>query len=211
MLLSFVKRRYWWPRRRYTLSKKFSAILLKKNTMQKIFYLFKSRKKIFGVVKPSFLSVYSRSWLFSILKKNAQRRTFSFSFFKSKVKTLKDDKKKLSRIAKIWVRFSTNNIFFNITDPKNKLLTYFSSGLIGFCGPTKTSSFALDQILDKVVFFFKKKNFKSAQLIFLSGMFNYKSKSVVDSIIRKGLLVRSVTYRINSPHNGLRRRKAKRR
>jgi ribosomal protein S11 len=42
-------------------------------------------------------------------------------------------------------------------------------------------------------------------------MFNYKSKSVVESIINKGLSVRSVTYRINSPHNGLRRRKAKRR
>lgn len=211
MLFSFVKRRYWWPRYSYRLTKRFSAILLKKKKPFKIFFNFKNRKVLIGSPKLSFLSVHSRAWVFLILKKNFQRRAFSFNFFKIKLKILKEDKKKLNKVVKIWVRFSTNNIFFNVTDPKNKLLTYFSSGLIGFCGPTKTSSFALDQILDKVVSFFKKKNFRSAQLIFLSGMFNYRSKIVVDSMINKGLRIRSVIYRINSPHNGLRRRKAKRR
>jgi small subunit ribosomal protein S11 len=211
MLLSFIKRRFWWPKYSYRLTKRFSAVLLKKNKLFKIFFVFRNRKRLLGTVKPLFLSVHARSWLSEILKKNSQKRAFSFKFFKIKAKTLKEDKRRLRRIAKVWVRFSTNNVFFNITDSKNKLLTYFSSGLIGFCGPTKTSSFALDQILDKVVLFFKKKKFKSTQLIFLSGMFNYKSKSVVDSMLNKGLFVRSVTYRINSPHNGLRRRKAKRR
>jgi small subunit ribosomal protein S11 len=211
MLFSFVKRRFWWPKYSYVLSKRFSSVLLEKNRGLKIFFTFRNKRRFLGVLKPSFLSVYSKSCLYSILKKNSQKRSFSFNFFKIKIKTLKEDRKKLNRIAKIWVRFSTNNIFFNITDSKNKLLTYFSSGLIGFCGPTKTSSFALDQILDKVIFFFKKKNLKHTQLIFLSGMFNYKSKSVVESIINKGLSIRSVTYRINTPHNGLRRRKAKRR
>lgn len=211
MLFSFVKRRYWWPRYNYALTKKISSFLLKRNRSLRFLYFFRSRKSALSLIKSSFASVYSKHWLLSNLRKHAQRRAFNFRFFKLKTKLLFENKKKLAKVAKVWVRFSTNNIFFNITDSKNKLLTYFSSGIIGFSGPTKTSSFALDHISDKVFLFFKKKNFKAVQLIFLSNMFNYKSRSVIEYIIKRGLFVRSVTYRINIPHNGLRQRKAKRR
>jgi len=159
----------------------------------------------------AFPALFSKNWLCSVFKKHSQKRAFNYKFFRLKSKLLFENKKKLVKISKIWVRFSSNNIFFSITDSRNKLLTYFSSGLIGFGGPTKTSSFALDQIIDKVFAFFLKKNLKTVQLIFLSGMFNYKSRSVVESITKKGLFVRSITYKINAPHNGLRQRKAKRR
>lgn len=213
MLLSFIKRRYWWPRYNYILSQKASSFLFKKNRSLRFFYLFKSRRSVLSIIKftSSFPALFSKNWLYSVFRKHSQKRAFNYRLFRLKSKLLFESKKKLIKVSKIWIRFSSNNIFFSITDSKNKLLTYFSSGLIGFSGPTKTSSFALDQIVDKAFSFFMKKNIKTIRLIFLSGMFNYKSRSVIESIVKKGLFVRSITYRINAPHNGLRQRKAKRR
>ena len=86
MLFSFVKRRYWWLRYIYRLTKRFSAILLKKKKPFKIFFNFKNRKVLIGSPKLSFLSVHSRAWVFLILKKNFQRRAFSFNFLISKTR-----------------------------------------------------------------------------------------------------------------------------
>jgi small subunit ribosomal protein S11 len=213
VFFAFIKRRYWWPRYNYVLSKKSSSFLLKKNRNLRFFYLIKSRRSALSIIKftSSFPALFSKSWLHSTFEKHSQKRAFSYRLFRFKSHFLAESKKKLIRISKIWIRFSSNNVFFSVTDSKNRLLTYFSSGLIGFSGPTKTSSFALDQVVDKVFSFFVKRNIKTIQLIFLSGMFNYKSRSVVEALTKKGLFVRSITYKINVPHNGLRQRKAKRR
>lgn len=210
MFFSFIKQRYWWPRRGYVLTKGLAVYLTRDTSLSKVWFIFKNRYRLIGTL-PKFMGIMSRARVAAILRRNSGRRAFNFRFFMSKIRKRNENRKKLLRLSKVWVRFSANNIFFSITDPKNKLLTYFSSGSVGFSGPAKTSSFALDQIISKVVSFFKKRKLKSVNLIFLNGVLSYRARSVIDSIIRRGLLVKSVTYKVKLPHNGLRKRKAKRR
>ena len=211
MLFSFVKKRFWWPRRRKFYINRFFFFLLKKKRKRRPYYSFRNSRTLTHLNKNRFVALFSRKWLLSKIVKYVQRRLTSFRFLKQKINFPKFFFKRRKKFVKVTLRFTVNNVFLTISDSANRVLTYFSSGSVGFSGPTRTTSFASEQIVAKACKFLKKRRFSFVHLIVLSGMFNYKSKAVLDSLVSHKIRVKAVTYKINVPHNGVRPRKAKRR
>jgi len=212
LLLSFVSRKFWWPRRRKFFISRFFFFILKKRMKTSPYYSFRGRNTLVHINKKRFFSLFSKNWLTSRFTKYSQRRLLAFRFLKKKLKRSRFFFRRRSlKMVRLILKFTSNNIFLTVSDTNNKILTYFSSGSVGFSGPTRTTSFASEQIVAKACKFLKKKHFEYVHLIVLSGIFNYKSKSVLDSIMSHGVQVRALTYRIGVAHNGIRARKTKRR
>jgi len=212
-MFSFITKRFWWPRKRRWFLKSFLFFILKRKRKFKTFYFFKSKKKLIHGSRRRFFSIFSKNWILARTSKYIQRRLTPFRYFKRKThfSNLPFNRRKRSRFVKIILRFTINNIFLTICARNNKILTYFSSGSVGFSGPTRTTSFASDRIIENAVTFLKRRRFKSVHLIVLSGLFNYRSKAVIDALSSRNINIKALTYKINVPHNGIRMRKAKRR
>lgn len=87
-----------------------------------------------------------------------------------------------------------------------------SSGAVGFRGPAKLTTYALEKMAESVVkFILRRRRSKNVYLIFNSGSIGYKSKLLVEKLINGGLIVKFLTVKDLVPHNGVRPRKAKRR
>jgi len=213
MFFSFINRKFWWPKKRRWFLRKFLSFILNDKRKVKSFFYLKSREKLFRSSRRRFYSLFSQKWLFSRVTKYRQRSLVPFRFLKRKLPfyNLPFQVDEIFRFVNVILRFTINNIFITVCDKNFRILTYYSSGLVGFSGPTRTTSFALERIVDAVSIFLYKKRFKNIHLFVLSGMFNYRSKLVLDSFSTKNLVIRAVTYKINSPHNGIRSRKMKRR
>jgi small subunit ribosomal protein S11 len=210
---SFINRKFWWPKKRRWFLKKFLSFIRNDKRKSKSFFYLKSKEKLFRSSRRRFYSLFSKQWLFFRISKYRLRPLVPFRFVKKKIcyYNLPFHTNEIFRFANIILRFTINNIFVTVCDENFRILTYYSSGLVGFSGPTKTTSFALERIVDTVSIFLKKRFFKNVHLFVLSGMFNYRSKLVLDSLSSKNLIIRAITYKINNPHNGIRARKMKRR
>jgi ribosomal protein S11 len=213
LLFSFVTSKFWWPKKRKFKMVRFLAFIFKKRKKKlRQFYLFKNSVSLFRINKKRFFYIFSRFWLLRRFKKHIQRQFVPYRFLKRSLQNSQQILKKYdSQLTQLTLKFTVNNMFLVIANQKNKVLTYFSSGLCGFSGPTKKTSFALDQMVLRACKFLKQRRIKKIRLNVISGVFNYKLRAVLESFFKSRIYVKILTYKINLPHNGIRGRKIKRR
>lgn len=212
-MLAFINRKFWWPKKRRWFLKKFLSFILNEKRKTKTFFYTKSELNLFRSSRRRYYSLFSKRWFLFRVAKYRQRPLVPFKFFKKKPSffNLYFQNKDIFRFANVVLRFTVNNIFLTVCDQKFRILTYYSSGLVGFSGPTRTTSFALERVVDAASTFLSNKRFRNIHLYVLSGSFNYRSKLVLDSLSSKRLIIKAVTYKVNHSHNGIRPRKTKRR
>ena len=83
LLFSFVKRRFWWPRRRRFYANRF-LFLQKKKRKLRPFYSFRSSRSFVHVNKSRYFALLKK-WLLSRMYKYIQRRLTHFSFMRTKL------------------------------------------------------------------------------------------------------------------------------
>jgi len=102
-------------------------------------------------------------------------------------------------------------MFVALADRLNKNLLNVSSGVLGFKGTTKLTTYAIERMAVHVAKFMRRKRYKNLYIIFNSGAVGYKAKLFVETLIRNALTVKYLTVSDAVPHNGVRPRKTKRR
>ncbi|MCP6720344.1 MAG: 30S ribosomal protein S11 [Patescibacteria group bacterium] len=110
--------------------------------------------------------------------------------------------------GRIYIRASYNNTFITVTDSKGNVVTWMTAGSLGFSGPKKSTPFAASKVAGAIM-----------EKIQRSGPFNVDilvrgvgggRDSAVRSLAAKGLNILSIKDVTPIPHNGPRRRKARR-
>jgi ribosomal protein S11 len=119
--------------------------------------------------------------------------------------------RKSEDIFRLRVRFTLNNMFASLSSVSNKNLINVSSGVLGFKGTTKLTTYAVERMAVYVSKFMRRRHYKNLYLIFNSGAIGYKSKLFVETLIRNALVIKYLTVSDAVPHNGVRPRKSKRR
>lgn len=119
--------------------------------------------------------------------------------------------RKSEDIFRLRVRFTLNNMFVSLASVSNKNLINVSSGVLGFKGTTKLTTYAVERMAVYISKFMRRRRYRNLYLIFNSGAIGYKSKLFVETLIRNALVIKYLTVSDAVPHNGVRPRKAKRR
>lgn len=119
--------------------------------------------------------------------------------------------RKSEDIFRLRVRFTLNNMFVSLSSFSNKNLVNVSSGVLGFKGTTKLTTYAVERMALYISKFMRRRHYKNLYLIFNAGAIGYKSKLFVETLIRNALVIKYLTVSDSVPHNGVRPRKTKRR
>lgn len=111
----------------------------------------------------------------------------------------------------IVVKVTLNNVFVGVVDDAGSPFTAWSAGSVGFKGPTKKTTTAVDLLLEEVFGFAQKIGFDSFKVAFASSPTSFLAKRFLGSFVRPHLSVQSVSFCGKLPHNGVRARRQKRR
>jgi ribosomal protein S11 len=111
----------------------------------------------------------------------------------------------------IVVKVTLNNVFVGVVDDAGSPFTVWSAGSVGFKGPTKKTTTAVDLLLEEVFGFAQKIGFDSFKVAFASSPTSFLAKRFLGSFTRPHLSVQSVSFCGKLPHNGVRARRQKRR
>lgn len=106
---------------------------------------------------------------------------------------------------------SLNNIFITITNKKGQPYVAWSSGSVGFRGPAKQTTAALDRLSAFTLKSLKRLNARNFHLVFTSGPLSSYAKHFLNSLTQPLISVSSVSFFCSIPHNGVRARRQKRR
>lgn len=110
--------------------------------------------------------------------------------------------------GKIFIQASYNNTLITVTDDKGNVVTWLSSGSLGFSGPKKSTPFAASKVAEAI-----------AEKVQRSGPFNVEilvkgigagRDSAIRSLAAKGFNILSIKDVTPIPHNGPRQRKVRR-
>ena len=126
-------------------------------------------------------------------------------------KTGKKSKKKIKKnvpFGQAYIQATYNNVIVTLTDPIGQVLTWSSSGSIGFKGAKKATPYAATLVVKDVVEKSKKINLRSVD-IFVKGIGSGRD-SAIRSLSANGLEVKSITDVTSVPHNGCRPPKVRR-
>jgi len=110
--------------------------------------------------------------------------------------------------GKIYISASYNNTIMTLADPKGNVLTWISSGNIGFKGSKKATPFAASKVAEAIVDRAKKLGIGRVS-IFVKGVGSGR-ESAIRSIATHGLDVSSIKDTTPIPHNGCRPPKTRR-
>ena len=126
-------------------------------------------------------------------------------------KTSKKSKKKIKKnvsFGHAYIQATYNNVIVTLTDPIGQVLTWSSSGSIGFKGAKKATPYAATLVVKDVVEKSKRMNLRSVD-VFVKGIGSGRD-SAIRSLSANGLEVKSITDVTPVPHNGCRPPKVRR-
>ena len=126
-------------------------------------------------------------------------------------KTGKKSKRKVKKnvlFGQAYIQATYNNVIVTLTDPIGQVLTWSSSGSIGFKGAKKATPYAATLVVKDVVEKSKKMNLRSVD-VFVKGIGSGRD-SAIRSLSANGLEVKSITDVTPVPHNGCRPPKRRR-
>ena len=125
-----------------------------------------------------------------------------------KKKTFKKKEKKMVPVGVVHVQASFNNTIITITDPMGNVLSWSSSGSLGFRGSRKGTPFAAQQASLTAANKAKESGLRTVN-VEVSGP-GAGRESAVRALSTAGLDVRSIRDRTPIPHNGCRPPKKRR-
>ena len=135
-----------------------------------------------------------------ILKETEVRETAERKVAKKKVGQLEQ--------AKIFIQSTYNNTIITLTDKQGKVITWSSSGSVGFKGPKKATSFAASRVVEVLLEKVKNLNLREVS-IFVRGVGSGR-EAAVRTLINHGLEINSIKDVTPVPHNGCRPPKPRR-
>jgi small subunit ribosomal protein S11 len=141
-------------------------------------------------------------------KKRIKKVTSDISEAKKIGKKSKKKIKKNVPFGQAYIQATYNNVIVTLTDPIGQVLTWSSSGSIGFKGAKKATPYAATLVVKDVVEKSKKMNLRSVD-IFVKGIGSGRD-SAIRSLSANGLEVKSITDVTSVPHNGCRPPKVRR-
>lgn len=110
--------------------------------------------------------------------------------------------------GRIFIQATYNNTVMTVTDEKGNVITWMSSGALGFSGPKKATPFAASKVAEAI----SEKIQKSGPLnidIFVKGVGSGRD-SAVRTLANKGFNIRTLKDVTPIPHNGPRPPKPRR-
>lgn len=110
--------------------------------------------------------------------------------------------------GKIYISSSYNNTIITLTDLEGNVLTWVSSGSIGFKGTKKATPFAASKVAEALVQVAKKLGIEKIQVL-VKGIGSGR-ESAIRSIAARGLDITSIKDVTPIPHNGCRPPKVRR-
>lgn len=113
------------------------------------------------------------------------------------------------KYARLHINRRFNNLLVTLTDLENNVLGSVSSGSVGFKKAKKLSPQAADAIGKKISFYAKLYNIVQVNLI-LKTLVTIYVHSIVRSVTLNGIEIMLIEDRIPHPHNGCRKKKARR-
>ena len=139
-----------------------------------------------------------------ILKETEERETAEKKTAKAK------EPAKLKRIeaGRIYIQSTYNNTVITITDNVGSVLTWASSGAVGFKGPKKATPFAATKVVGVLMERIRKIGFRRAS-IFVRGVGSGR-EAAIRAFINQGLEIDLIKDMTPVPHNGCRPRKVRR-
>ncbi len=122
----------------------------------------------------------------------------------------KGKKIKISHLeeAKIFIQSTYNNTIITLTDKKGEVVTWASSGSVGFKGPKKATPFAASRVVEALLEKVKNLNIREVT-VFVRGVGSGR-EAAVRALINHGLEVISIKDVTPIPHNGCRPPKPRR-
>jgi len=122
----------------------------------------------------------------------------------------KGKKRKISHLeeANIFIQSTYNNTIITLTDKEGKVVTWASSGSVGFKGPKKATPFAASRVVEALMEKVKSLNLREIA-VFVRGVGSGR-EAAVRALINHGLEVVSIKDVTPIPHNGCRPPKPRR-
>jgi small subunit ribosomal protein S11 len=122
----------------------------------------------------------------------------------------KGKKRKISHLeeAKIFIQSTYNNTIITLTDKHGKVVTWASSGSVGFKGPKKATPFAASRVVEALLEKVKNLDIREVS-VFVRGVGSGR-EAAVRALINHGLEVVLIKDVTPIPHNGCRPPKPRR-
>ncbi|MFI4870029.1 MAG: 30S ribosomal protein S11 [Candidatus Carsonella ruddii] len=114
----------------------------------------------------------------------------------------------MNKIGIIYINSTFNNTISTLTNIYGNTIGWFSSGSVGFKGPKKSTSLALQNISEKISLLTIKNNIKIVD-IYIKGI-SLGKELILRIINNSGIYIRSITDITPLPHNGCRNKKKRR-
>jgi len=117
-------------------------------------------------------------------------------------------KSKKIQAGRVDIKSTYNNTLVSVTDMQGNLITWASSGSLGFSGPKKATPFAASKIVAGLSEKLKKSGL-SAVNVFVNGVGSGRD-SAIRSLANRGFNILSIKDVTPIPHNGPRPKKVRR-
>lgn len=125
-------------------------------------------------------------------------------------KTGKRKKKELKQVshARAYVQATFNNTIVSVTDQNGDVLGWASAGMVGFKGPKKSTPFAAQQVVKRVVENVQEHGIKEIS-VYVKGIGGGR-EGAIRAFHANGINVLSIRDVTPIPHNGCRPKKRRR-
>jgi small subunit ribosomal protein S11 len=120
---------------------------------------------------------------------------------KGKVKTRKKEKKNVA-VGKAFIKSTFNNTIISITDPSGAVISWSSSGQVGFKGSRKSTPFAAQLAAEAAARRAQEHGLKKVD-VFVKGPGSGR-ETAIRSLQAAGLEVGAISDVTPAPHNGCR-------
>jgi small subunit ribosomal protein S11 len=133
--------------------------------------------------------------------------TLSGEEVKPEIKKVKKAKRQILK-GRATIKCSYNNTIINISDPTGGVLSWASSGLMGFKGAKKATPYAATQVVASVAEKVKKYGMKELE-VFVRGVGSGREASI-RALANNGFEIVSIKDTTPIPHNGCRAKRPRR-
>ncbi len=113
-----------------------------------------------------------------------------------------------NKVANVFIKSTLNNTIISVTNLLGNTLCWSSTGICGFKGSKKSTSFAGQMAAKDVAIKAKNYGIQQINLIF-SGQADHKD-AILQSFITLGFYIKSLKNQTNAPYNGCRPPKKRR-
>jgi len=109
------------------------------------------------------------------------------------------------------IKKSVNNIFCIVINNQGKLISYTSCGITGLKGPAKVTPYAAELVGKKLGIKLRLKKIRIIDYLILSIKLNRKVRNCLKGLYTEYIKIKHIVVLPKIAHNGLRKRKKKRR